>query len=114
MSGSPIPRLITSTPAARLAATLRSSSANRYGGMRSRRLLDRMQLLYEFVGERSAIHRNRPAAQIDLQFLPHLDLQLAAVECDRDRRVAPLQDVCDSGARRAGPARGSLPHPALE
>ena len=40
VSGSPIPRLITSTPAAFFAATLRSSSANRYGGSRSSRSLD--------------------------------------------------------------------------
>ena len=38
MSGSPIPRLITSIPASRLAATLRWSSANMYGGIASSRL----------------------------------------------------------------------------
>src|SRR4029077_14623922 len=51
-SGSPMPRLITSTPAARLAAILRSSSANAYGGMRSRRLLGLIQLLRCLSGER--------------------------------------------------------------
>ena len=61
VSGSPIPRLITSTPAARLAATLRSSSANRYGGIRSRRLLGRMQLLYEVVGQAAARTRALPS-----------------------------------------------------
>ena len=37
MSGSPIPRLITSIPSACFAAILRSSSANMYGGIASRR-----------------------------------------------------------------------------
>src|SRR5258705_13952324 len=36
-SGSPIPRLITSTPSRRFWAIFRSSSANRYGGTASRR-----------------------------------------------------------------------------
>ena len=38
VSGSPMPSEITSMPAAFLAATLRSSSANMYGGIASRRL----------------------------------------------------------------------------
>ena len=39
MSGSPIASVMTSTPAARFSAIFRSSWANRYGGMRSRRSL---------------------------------------------------------------------------
>src|SRR5271165_2927984 len=75
-----MPRLITSTPAARLSAILRSSCANAYGGMRSRRLLGFMKLLLELVAETTLEHRARPACQIDLQALPHLDDQLAAVQ----------------------------------
>src|SRR5689334_2320564 len=45
VSGSPIPRLMTSTPAACFSAILRSSSANRYGVMRLRRSLGLIQLL---------------------------------------------------------------------
>src|SRR5437588_12594939 len=85
MSGSPMPSLITSMPAARLAEIFRSSSANRYGGICSRRLLDRIQLLQEIVGEGAAEHRHRPARQVDVQVRPHLGLQLPAVERDRDR-----------------------------
>ena len=69
-------------PAARLAAILRSSSANRYGGIL--RVAGAysvvMQLLDEFIGERAAEHRHRPAGQRYVQILPHLDLELAAVE----------------------------------
>ena len=49
MSGSPIPRLITSMPAARLSAILRSSSANMYGGIASRRLEGSVRAMVSFV-----------------------------------------------------------------
>src|SRR5580693_8406269 len=79
-SGSPMPRLITSTPSARFSAILRSSWANTYGGMRSRRLLGFMQLLLEILAEATREHRSRPACQVHAQILPHLHLQLAAVQ----------------------------------
>src|SRR5580693_6002250 len=85
-SGSPMPRLITSTPAARFSAIFRSSSANAYGGIRSRRLLGFMQLLFELLAETTREHRSRPACQVDLQILPHLDQQLAAFEHHRHPR----------------------------
>src|ERR1700722_19746059 len=114
MSGSPIPRLITSTPAARLAAILRSSSANRYGGILSRRLLGRMQLLDEIVRQGPGVDRHRPAAEGNVQILPHLDRQLAAVEHDRDGRIAAVEYVRDRRPGGTGPARCGLSDPALE
>src|SRR6202012_3508396 len=114
MSGSPIPRLITSMPAARLAAILRSSSANRYGGIFSRRLLGRMQLLDEIVRQGSGVDRHRPAAEGNVEILPHLDRQLAAVEHDRDGRIAAGEHVRDGGTGRTGPARRGLSDAALE
>src|SRR5690348_13795517 len=97
-----MPRLMTSIPAAFLAATLRSSSANMYGGMRSMRLLDRMQLLDELGRELPPEHRERPAGQVDVKVLPHLDLELAAVEAHGDRRVAAGEHVGHGGPGRAG------------
>src|SRR5262249_23348507 len=117
MSGSPIPRLTTSTPAARLARTLRSSSANRYGGIRSRRLLRRMQLLDEGFGECAAEHRHRPPRQFDVQLVGDLDAEHTAVKDDRDRRRGargPVHHVSDSRAGGAGSARRGPPPPALE
>src|SRR5665213_4037843 len=110
-----MPRLITSTPAARLAAILRSSSANAYGGMRSRRLLGLMQLLHEVVTQAAVKYGSRPACQIHTQILPHLDLQLAAIEHDRDGSAplsspSPAEHVCDRGARGAGARGQRLPH----
>jgi hypothetical protein len=49
-----------------------------------------------------------------VEVLADLDLELAAVERDRDGRVAAAQDVGDGRAARAGAARRGLPHPALE
>src|SRR5450755_3495103 len=114
VSGSPIPRLITSIPAARLAATLRSSSANRYGGIRSRRLLGFMQLLDQVVGELAPEHRDRPTAQVHVEVLPNLYLELSPLEHDRNGRVPAPKHVGDRGAGGAGPAGGGLPHAALE
>src|SRR5581483_8542874 len=106
LSGSPMPRLITSTPAARLSAILRSSWANAYGGIFSRRLLGFMQLLFELFAERAGEHRPRPACQVDLQVGPDLDLQLAAVQDDGDRRRARARrkalEVGDGGTGGAG------------
>src|SRR3984957_15411935 len=83
-SGSPIPRLMTSTPAACLAAILRSSSANRYGGMRPRRSLGLMPLLDEVLAELSREHGTCPACQVYVQILSHLYAQLSPVEQYRD------------------------------
>src|SRR3954447_22792926 len=94
-SGSPMPSEITSTPASFLAAILRSSSANRYGGIRARRSDGCMQLLDEVGSELAPVHRDGPAGQVDVQALLHLDLELAAVEPDRDRRLAAAQHVRD-------------------
>src|SRR6478609_3330193 len=99
-SGSPMPRLITSTPAARLSAILRSSWAKAYGGMRSRRLLGFMQLLLELVAEASGEHRPRPACQVDIEGIGHLHLELTAVE-GHERppgQRARSHEMCDRGA----------------
>ena len=82
------PSVITSMPAARFAAILRSSWANRYGGMRSRRSLCLIELLAEVVGERAREHGHRPAGQGHVQILPDLDRQLAAVEAHDDLGAA--------------------------
>src|SRR5271167_1829609 len=114
MSGSPIPRLITSTPAARLAAILRSSSANRYGGMRSRRSLGCMQLLEEFGAERRPIDGHGPAGEGQIQVLVELDEELAAVEAHGHRGATAAPDVRDRGPARAGARRQRLADPPLE
>ena len=49
-----------------------------------------------------------------MEVLPDVDLELPAVEPDRDRRVAAAQDVGDGGAAGAGARGGGLPRPALE
>src|ERR1700737_4855966 len=109
-----MPRLITSTPAARLAATLRSSSANRYGGIRSRRSLCLIKLLVKVVAEAPGIDRYRPATEVDIQVLSDHDLQFAAVEHDLDGWRAASEPVGDGGAAGAGPGRHRLSDSALE
>src|SRR5258708_22980524 len=109
-----MPRLITSTPAARLAATLRSSSANRYGGMRSRRSLCLIQLLAEFVTELATVDGHRPARQRDAQLVVDLHLQLAAVEQDARVGGSAREAIGDPRAPRARAPRQRLPHPPLE
>src|ERR1700741_758890 len=84
-----MPRLITSMPASRFSAILRSSWAKAYGGIFSRRLLGFMQLLFELVADRAREHRARPACQIDAEVRPHLDQQLTAVQADL-HTVRPL------------------------
>src|SRR4051794_12471034 len=110
-SGSPIPSEITSTPCAFFKAILRSSSANRYGGIRSRRSAGCMQLLDELVGQLAPIHGDRPAGQVDVQVVGDVDLELAAVQADGDGRVAALERVGDGGAARAGARGHGLPTP---
>src|SRR3954452_19185836 len=92
-SGSPIPSEITSTPCAFFKAILRSSSANRYGGIRSRRSAGCMQLLDELVGELAPVYGDGPAGQVDVQVLLHLDLELAAVQLHGHGRVAAREHV---------------------
>src|SRR5437764_10176167 len=99
-----MPSEITSMPASRFAATLRSSSANRYGGIRSRRSLGCIQVPFKLFGQLAPVYRHCPAAQVDVQVLPHVDLQLAAVEADGDLAVAPAQNMGDG--RAAGPGAG--------
>src|SRR5436190_22792797 len=107
-----MPRLMTSTPVARLAWILRSSSANRYGGIRSSRLEGRIrwarsvsaeptQLLHELLCELSAEDGHRPARQRDAEAFAHRDLELAAVERNGHGRTAAVQHEADRGARRA-------------
>src|SRR3954470_19661061 len=109
-----MPRLITSMPCAFFSAILRSSWANRYGGMRSRRLLRLIQLLDELVAERRGIHAPRPASQDHVQVLPHVHLEVAAVEMYGHRALAALQDIGHGGAARAGPGRHRLADAPLE
>src|SRR5882757_7345144 len=97
-----MPRLMTSMPWAFFSEIFRSSSANRYGGRRSRRSLDFKQFLQELVAERALVHRHRPSGQIDVHVLPDLDLQLAAVQLDGDRTLDAAQH---GGDRRADGAR---------
>src|SRR3954453_6736023 len=78
VSGSPMPRLITSIPCAFFSAILRSSWANRYGGMRSRRLLDLIQLLHEVVGQLGRVDGPRPSGQGHVPVLAALHLHGAA------------------------------------
>src|SRR3954468_17333050 len=109
-----MPSEITSTPASFFSRTLRSSSANRYGGSRSRRLLGCMQLRHQLVAHVALVYRPGPAGQLDLQIFADGHLQLAAVEADRDRAGRPAQHRRDSRAGCAGAGRHGLPHPALE
>src|SRR5262245_51999870 len=91
VSGSPMPSEMTSTPAAFFSRTFCSIWAKRYGAMRSSRLLGLTELLDEFGGERAAVDGHGPAGQVDVQVLADLDLQVATVEVDGDRRVAAAQ-----------------------
>src|SRR5207245_11120901 len=106
LSGSPLPRLIPSPPAARLAAICRSSCANAYGGMRCRRSLSFMrvsprsvrapllpgscgslQFPDELLAQLPLEHRLRPSREAHAQPRVHLDLALPALERDRDARA---------------------------
>src|SRR5579871_4742873 len=101
VSGSPMPSVITSTPAARFSAIRRSSWANRYGGMRSRRSLCLIELLAEFSGERPREDGQRPAGQGHVQMVPDRDLELTAVEADQHPRGSAGEVVSDGGAAGA-------------
>src|SRR3989442_687111 len=141
LSGSPIPRLIPSTPAARLAAICRSSCANAYGGMRCRRSLSFMrvsprsarapllpgscgslQFPDELLAQLSLEHRLRPSREAHAPPRVHLDLELSAIQHDRDARAragavqppALAEHVRHRGAAGAGARGKGLPHPALE
>src|SRR4051812_14238381 len=109
-----IPSEITSMPCAFLSAILRSSCANRYGGMRSRRLLGLIQLLDEFVAERGRVDALRPAGECHVQVLPHLDLELAAVELHGHGARAAAEYVRDCGPAGAGARGEGLADAALE
>ena len=87
-------------PAARLSAIRRSSSWNMYGGIASRRfdgvcdshgrgnLLTQLgQCRDELRRELAGADRLGPAGQAHVQVLGDLDLELAAVELDRDRAL---------------------------
>src|SRR5215204_1899881 len=80
MSGSPMPRLITSTPAAFFSLIFRSSSANRYGGRRSSRLLGCIQLLQELLAQRAGVDGPRQAGHVHVHVLPHAALEYARAD----------------------------------
>src|SRR4051794_12338400 len=101
-------------PCAFFSAILRSSWANRYGGMRSPRLLGLIQLLDEIVAERRGVHAPCPAGQRPVQGLPDPPPPVAAVEVHRNGTLPALEDESHGGARRAGAGRERLPHAALE
>src|SRR5438067_1597851 len=105
---------MTSTPAARLALILRSSSANRYGGIRSRRLLGRIELLDELIGKGAVEYGDSPPSQRYVKIRGDLDLELAAIEDHLDRGAAAFQDIGYGRSSGAGAAGRCLPHPALE
>src|SRR4051812_50172900 len=98
-----MPRLITSMPCAFFSAILRSSWANRYGGMRSKRLLDLIQLLHELVGQVAGGDPARPAGGGHVQGLADLPPPVAPVEGHGHRGLPPPPD---GGDRGAGGARG--------
>src|SRR4051794_41426213 len=98
-----MPRLITSIPCALFSAILRSSWANRYGGMRSRRLLDLIQLLRELLAHLAGVDGARPAGQVHVQVVADVGPQGAAVEGHgQPARAAPADE----------PDRGAPPTPA--
>src|SRR3954452_24305907 len=101
-------------PCAFFSAILRSSWANRYGGMRSSRLLGLIQLLDELVAEGRGVHAPRPAGQGHVQVLADLHLEVAPVEVDPHRALATPEDVRHGGAARARPGRHRLTDAALE
>src|SRR4051794_24116469 len=59
-------------------------------------------------------HRLGPAGEVDVEVLADVDDELAAVEVDRDRRVASAQHVGHGGPDRPGPRAQGLSRPALE
>ena len=88
VSGSPMPRLITSTPG-RLLLARSCARARRTGtaGAAPGAYSARMQLLHELVAELAAVDGHGPAGQVHVQVLPHLDLEVAAVEVHGHRAV---------------------------
>src|SRR3954470_8269505 len=109
-----MPSEITSIPCAFFSRIFRSSSANRYGGMRSRRLLGLIQLLYELIAERGRVDALRPAGQRHVQVLTHLHLEVAAVEVHGHGARAAAKHVRHGGTACARARRERLPHPPLE
>src|SRR5581483_6543442 len=73
-----------------------------------------IELRLEFGRQLAREHRHRPARESDLELLGDLDAQLAAVEQDRDRRLAAVENVGHGRSGGAGAARRGLPHSALE
>ena len=116
VSGSPIPSEITSTPAAFFSAILRSSCANRYGGIRSRRSTrSACSSFRKSSDERAREHGDRPAGQVHVQVLAHLDVSSPPSSAHgRPRDVAAAQHVRDGGAGRAGAGGERLADAALE
>src|SRR3954451_23484802 len=105
---------MTYTPSSFFAAIFRSSSAKRYGGIRSRRSLCLTQCLQEFLGQLAPVDGDGPAGQVDVQVIADVDLEVAAVEMDGNGAVEAAQDGGHRRAAGAGAGRHRLPHPALE
>src|ERR1700742_3582144 len=82
--------------------------------MRSRRLVERTELLHEVIRQFPPVHRDGPAGEGQVQVLSHLDLELTAVEYGRHRRVTAIEGVGDSGAAGSGSAGRRLTRPPLE
>ena len=122
MSGSPTPKLITSTPAARFAAILRSISANRYGGRVSIRFATFTRLPFSPAARRGKHARSsgQPAEDLDDRSgqehgaLGPFDLERPARHAHGDRAPGqPAQTAGDGHGARAGPACQGLADAAL-
>src|ERR671918_2663785 len=85
-SGSPMPREITSMPAARSVSILRSSSAKRYGGTPSRRLANFTEQLLRDLAPANFLSGPR---QRGVEGVVERDEQVASDEVDRHRAFAP-------------------------
>ena len=130
-----MPRLITSIPASRFASTLRSSSANMYGGIASRRSEGPSSLFFvgcchrsrktrrpsvcrgpgEQLAELSGVDLLGPTGQLDVEIVADLDLELPTIELDHASGCsAATQEGGHRGPAGAGPRGERLPHAALE
>src|SRR3990172_4971692 len=89
-SGSPTPSEITSTPCSRLAASLRSSSANRYGGNASMRFA--IRTLEEPLGGEPGLVERR------------LEHPLGRAD-EEDLVLGPLNDQGPTGEAHLGASR---------
>src|SRR5215210_9122396 len=82
--------------------------------MRLSRSLGRMQLLHELVAHCAAEHGHGPSGQAHAEVVTDLDLEVAAVEVDRDSALGAAEQGRDRRPARARARGHGLPHPALE